>query len=127
MGKEPSLSEEVRQFVVDRLDSVAELEGLLLMRAEPVPWTPSQVARRLYVDDRAAEEVLHALVQHELVVRDEALSFRYEPASEHLRQDADALAESYRQFLIPITHLIHAKAPASLRQFADAFRLRGDT
>ena len=36
----------------------------------------------------------------------------------------DALAAAYPRFLIPLTKLIHSKPPASLRDFADAFRFR---
>ena len=51
-------------------------------------------------------------------------SFRYDPATDTLRAEVDALSTAYPQFLIPITRIIHAKPRAALREFADACRLR---
>ncbi len=56
----------------------------------------------------------------------EGEAFRYGPASDTLRADVDALAAAYPRFLIPISNLVHSKPAASLRHFADAFRLRED-
>lgn len=119
-----TLPDGVRSFVLRCLDTVAALEALLLMRAAPEQsWTPAQLGERLYITDAAAGAVLLALHRHGLIAR-EAPAFRYAPASAALRAETDALAAAYPRFLIPITHLIHAKPRAALRDFADAFRLR---
>jgi hypothetical protein len=38
----------------------------------------------------------------------------------------DHVAEVYDRYLIPVTHLIHAKPRTRVHAFADAFRLRKD-
>jgi hypothetical protein len=114
----------VKEFVLRHIDSVAELEGLLLARSEiGRAWDASQLARRLYVTDHAAAEVLGALHRHGLMARD-GERFLYAPSSESVRSQVDALAAAYPRFLIPITHMIHSKPRQALREFADAFRLR---
>jgi hypothetical protein len=121
------LPDVVRQLVLRYIDSVAELEGLLLMRAETAsPWEASRLARRLYIKDRAAKDVLHALFRRGLLSR-EGEAFCYAPESDALRASVDRLAVAYPRFLIPITNLIHAKPRPGLREFADAFRFREDT
>lgn len=121
-----SLSQTVRDFILQYIDSVAELEGLLLLRAETShTWTTAKLAGRLYVDEHAAESTLTALHRAGLVSLADG-GFRYRPASDAMRLAIDELATSYPRFLIPITNLIHSK-PRSLRDFADAFRLREDT
>jgi hypothetical protein len=118
-----SLPDVVRTFILKYVDSVAELEGLLLVRSSGAEaWQVSPLAARLYISEAEAGTVLHALHRRGLMSRDGSV-YRYAPA-ESLRAEVDALAEAYPRFLIPITNLIHSKPRASLRDFADAFRLR---
>jgi hypothetical protein len=99
----------VQRFVQRRLASVAELEGLLLVRSAPDRrWDARGLASRLYIGEPHARLVLEALHRAELMARsDEA--FQYRPASEALRGEVEALAAAYPRLLIPITELIHAK------------------
>ena len=49
---------ELRDFIAKSIDSVAQLEALLLLRANPeTSWDVVQLARRLYVNE--AESDLH--------------------------------------------------------------------
>jgi hypothetical protein len=113
----------VRELVLRYIDSVAELEALLLLRAEEGPWRHETLAPRLYVDDRTADQVLMALHRGGLVSRADD-GFRYAPRSDALRRAVGELADSYPKFLIPMTHLIHSKSRSALRDFAGAFTLR---
>jgi hypothetical protein len=115
----------VRDFVRRYVHSVAELEGLLLLRHEQGPWNASTLAKRLYVEKAAATMVLAALSRRRLVTHEET-GFRYAPQSDALAAAVDALADAYPRFLIPITHLIHSKPSSALHEFADAFKLRDD-
>lgn len=123
MSEDRSLPEAMEQFVLQHIDSVAELEALLLMRAEPVVWDPSAVGQRLYVTTETAHALLETLVQRGFLAHDHS-GYRYAPAPT-LAPLVDALAASYNRLLIPLANLIHSKSPA-IRRFADAFRLRGD-
>jgi hypothetical protein len=113
----------VREFVVRHLDSVAELEGLLLARSDrDTRWTAGALAERLYIGEPAAALVLAALSRRGLL-SEERDGFLYAPSSAELEQAVEALASAYPRFLIPITLAIHSK-PRALRDFAEAFRLR---
>lgn len=122
------LSKEVEQFLIKNIDSVAELEGLLLMRREsPAAYDASALARRLYIDQNSAAEVLRALDKRGFIAiaPDAGVEyFTYKPRTEELRQQIDQLEEVYSKFLIPITNLLHTKRSNAVQQFADAFRLR---
>ena len=105
-----TLPDAVRAFVLEYLDSVAELEGLLLVRLSRTQhWNATTLADRLYITDDQARRVLEALHRRELMAR-AGEAFEYAPASEALRRDVDALAAAYPRFLIAITDVIHAKA-----------------
>jgi hypothetical protein len=116
-------SPEVEQFVIRYLDSVAELEALLLTRSSGAAWDAERLASRLYISTNTAREVLTALQRKRLLEESEG-QFTYAPASPILRASGEALATAYPRFLIPITRLIHGKPSSSLRAFSDAFLLR---
>ncbi len=118
------LPDNVRQLLLMAIDSVAQLEGLLLMRREAKQgWDAAALARRLFTPQAAAQEVLDGLLQRGFLRVDEG-RYRYAPASDELRAGVDDLDAAYTRFLIPITNLLHSKRGAAHR-FADAFRLGG--
>jgi hypothetical protein len=99
----------VRGFVVRYLDTVGELEALLLVRSQPEQrWDARELAARLYIRETQARAVLEGLHRRALMARHGDV-FVYRPASDALHQDVEALAAAYPRFLIPITTLIHAK------------------
>lgn len=126
MSEEEHLPDEVRQFVSNYVDSVAELEGLFLMCADAASWDAMSLAKRLYIEPRAAAAVLTTLHRRGLLAA-EGERFRYAPSSHALRTLVARVATLYPRFLIPIARLIHAKPPAAVKGFADAFKLRDHT
>ena len=53
------IPEDVAQFIIEKIDSVAQLEALLLLRDNPQQqWDIAAVAKRLYIDDEQADKVL---------------------------------------------------------------------
>lgn len=99
----------IRRFVQGHLGTVAELEALLLVRSAPDrPWAARDVADRLYIGEPHARVVLEALHAHRLMARHDD-TFVYQPASDALRADVEALAAAYPRLLIAITGLIHAR------------------
>jgi len=122
---EDSVPAEVRDFVVRCIDSVAQLEALLLLRGPPLlAWNVPAVARRLYVEEGEAAKLLSSLVSHELAITDGS-DFQYRPRDAEMTDLVDRLAETYARSLVPVTKLIHERDVA-IRKFADAFKLRKD-
>jgi hypothetical protein len=118
------LPDTVRQFLLRFIDSVPQLEALLLMRGEAdTSWDPRTLASRLYVDAETARQVLDMLNRRGLLALEND-RFRYGPPDDELRRSIDELAAVYSRMLIPITHLLHSKPRPAVQQFADAFRLR---
>ncbi|MGA7487723.1 MAG: hypothetical protein WBW74_12415 [Xanthobacteraceae bacterium] len=116
--------DEVRDFIHKHIDSVAQLEALLLLRANPNGhWDAARTAKRLYTTESEIAEVLARLCADGLLVCKDGV-YRYECAPE-ARQKVDRLASVYSRHLIPVTNMIHAK-PRRIREFADAFKFRKD-
>jgi hypothetical protein len=116
---------DLRDFILRYIDSVAHLEALLLLRADPeTAWEVASVAARLYSSAEQAGEVLAQLCDEHLLVFENGL-YRYGGQPPELLAMIDRLADSYAKQLIPITNMIHSK-PRRIRQFADAFKFRKD-
>ncbi|MGI8905897.1 MAG: MarR family transcriptional regulator [Candidatus Sumerlaeaceae bacterium] len=123
------LPPEVREFALRYLDSVAQLEALLLMRREPaVTWTVPELAKRLYIDQAGATGILEILQKRQLVTFTREQSgtptYKYAPAAQELEQLVVATEAAYSQYLIPLTQLLHSKPSTAAHHFADAFRFR---
>lgn len=118
------IPDDVRRLIADSIDSIPELEAVLLLReCRPRTWTAAQAGERLYVSKTVAAHVLGVLEQRGFFSRD-GESFRYAPASPELEATVDALAATYSHHLVAVTQLVHAKPSAGVRHFADAFRFR---
>lgn len=116
---------EVRRFVLTSVPSVPYLEAVLLLRAEPdLDWDAARLARRLYVRERTAVELIEQLVASGVAAPLPAGgTVRFSPREE-LRELVDRVAEAYAHDLVAITDLIHSRIDKRAQQFADAFRFR---
>lgn len=114
---------DLRDFILRHIDSVAHLEALLLLRANPqVSWDVAATAKRLYTTEQQAGDVLERLCADGLLQCDNGI-YRSEGQSAEHKAMMDRLADAHARQLIPITNLIHAK-PRRIREFADAFKFR---
>ena len=98
---------------------------VLLLRAEShARWDARELARRLYIPQLRAAELLRQLGEAGLVVGagdGSGWHWRPEPAAAAL---VEQVAQCYAANLLDITKLIHSGRDRSARQFADAFRWR---
>ena len=128
MTKAP-LPEELGRFILTSIPSVPYLESVLLLRRESAKeWTSQQLARRLYLPEARAAELLAALEAAGIAEKAPAAqpAYRYQPPPE-LAAILDELAQRYVANLFEITALIHSRSDRRAFQFADAFRLRKDS
>jgi hypothetical protein len=118
----------VLRFLEVNIDTVAQLETLLMMSEEPDRrWVIADVASRNYISEQRAEDTLTALKRRGLVSSVESPpSFRFDPASDEVRALVADLAGCYRKSLSRVTEIIHAKPSASITEFARAFDLKKD-
>lgn len=124
------IPEDCRQFLLQNIDSIAQWEALLLLRAEPERlWDSLTLSQQLYVGESETVILLKALVQRRLleaVKTDRGTAYRYQVADGLHAAMLDRLADLYKQYLIPMTKIIHAKGGDGINAFANAFRLRKD-
>jgi hypothetical protein len=124
------LPEDVRRFILTSVPSVPYLEAILLLRGAPqTPWTAASVARRLYLPESAAAELLRALAGAGIAraAPESAQAFHYAPATPELAAMLDRVAGAFSANLVKVTDLIHSRVEKRAQQFADAFRWRKDS
>jgi DNA-binding IclR family transcriptional regulator len=120
------LPAEVHRFVLTSIPSVPYLEAVLLLRAQPaLSWNAARLARRLYIPEPSAAELLQQLTAAGVAAQ-HAEEVRYTPATAELAELLDALAHQYSINLVAVTDLIHSRTGKRAQQFADAFRWRKD-
>lgn len=120
---------QVDRFILTEIDSVPHLEALLLLfNSRPKTWSIDEMGRSIYVRNDVANKILESLVQRSLIAAVPRTSgaYFYNPddgSRNRLLEDVDAV---YRKEVVRISSIIHSKAPAGLRDFARAFRLKKD-
>jgi hypothetical protein len=124
----PAVSQHILQFIAEQIDTVPQLECLLLLyQHDREAWAPEQLAARIYIAPQIARTILETLHRRRLLAMDgDPPRFRYDPhgiAGPELMRE---LASEYRRHLVTIATFIHSRASASVREFAKAFDLKKD-
>jgi hypothetical protein len=105
--------DDVRRFVLAHLNSVEQLEVLLLLRGAPErEWTADAVGRALYTSPAAAAaQRLADLAAGQLLATHTGPEpvYRYAPADDARRQLIDRLADAYRERRVAFITLIYSK------------------
>ncbi len=119
------IPDDVEDFIARHVDSIAQLEALLILRAfSDKQWDVREISKRLYISQTDTLVVLSRLSADGFVVA-VGDNYRYACDNEKARQTIERLAQAYSKHLIPVTNMIHAK-PSKIREFSDAFKIRRD-
>lgn len=119
------IPEEVRNFLLQCIDSVEQLEVLLLLHRTPEQaWSPETVAQALYSNADSIRRRLAGLHGNGLLASTASSSYRYQPKNSALDATVRLLADTYRERRVAVITVIASKPMENVRAFSDAFRLR---
>ena len=120
------LPETVRRFIIDHIESVEQLEILLLLLRRPdEAWSAQGVARELRISELSAGERLEDLHRDGVAVQvhDGAEeSYRYSARNAQLDESVRGLASAYAERRVTVINLIFSKPTDKISTFANAFR-----
>ena len=120
----PEIPPEVREFILKYVQSVAYIEGLMLLsRAPGKAWDNVAIANRLYISTDEAESILKLICRDGFAVEKDG-RYGFTCPSAQLALTIEQLDSVYSGALIPLTHLIHSNRPSRVQEFANAFKLR---
>jgi hypothetical protein len=122
------IPEEIRRFLLTSVPSVPYLEAILVFRSAGArPMTVRELAGRLYLQEKAAFDLVVALRDAGIIAPGQDSDAHRYNAQGDLAKTLDALAALYARDLIGITRIIHSRTGRMAQQFADAFKLRKDS
>jgi DNA-binding FadR family transcriptional regulator len=121
-----TLPSELRVFLHTCIESIAQVELLLLMRGSERMRTARDIASELGVTVAAARRDVEILAARGLLeVRvGEEIAYRYRPKSDDLARYCDLLAQYYITSRQTVLGFVAAESRLSIKRFADAFKLR---
>lgn len=124
-----SLTDSVRRFITEHIDSAESLEILLHLHRNPgESLTAEELSAAVYTVPAAALLRLEGLVSGGFAASDRAANpaYRYSPSSPALAARVDELAEAYRRNRVGVIQEIFQRPKSAAQSMADAFRLRRD-
>ena len=119
----------VLTFLTAHVRNLVEFQLLMLVAQGPDRWWDERAAaRELGVTPAAARGALDHLAKHNLLdIRITGdVRYQFRPGTEALRAGAAACADEFRRAPLQMFAVVTRQAPASVRDFADAFRIRRD-
>jgi hypothetical protein len=125
----PEIPARVLQFLAERIDTVPQLEALLLLWENPQRlWSEEELAARIYVSRQVAATILQALQRQQLATAEpgSTVGYRYNTQWDASGEVMPEVAATYRRHLVPLATFIHSRASTAVREFARAFDLKKD-
>jgi hypothetical protein len=116
---------ELKQFIEFYIESVPQLEALLLLRSDPLRrWQPADVAKSLYIPEVAATALLAEFVRRGFAILQPPPDggYLYQSRDAEMDRLIDQLATAYHERRVAVVSLIYSKPLHRVQTFADAFR-----
>jgi hypothetical protein len=121
---EEGVPDDVRKFLHEYIDSVVQLELLILLR-QGTAWTAEAVAKALRIEPGWTLEDLAKLSSRGLISVSGA-TYHHGPRTPELEQSIRRTIEAYDKRRVSVISLIYSRPSDPLRSFAEAFRVRKD-
>lgn len=124
----PEVPDHVLRFIEECIDSVPQLEALLIMiENASSKWSVVDIAARTYISHAEAARMLERLDRRHLIRTDDAGGhYQIHLPDSSRRALLEDVARTYRANLTHIATFIHEKPPAPVKEFARAFDLKRD-
>jgi len=117
----------VRAFIAEQIQSVAQLELILLLHGNPSQlWSAADAARSFGLSPEMTLDLLRGLCRQGFAAAtdDAEPRFRFAPKSAEFQHLVDQLAILYQQRRVRLVQMIYSRPIDKLQGFADAFRFR---
>ena len=117
---------EVEQFLQQHIESLAQLEALLLLRRDPArEWEAADLAKALYSSADVCAGLLKDLHRRGfLQISTPTDRYRYGPTDANLDRLVGEVDQIYQQRRVAVITFIYSKPVSNVQTFADSFRLR---
>lgn len=120
------LPNETHEFLVKNIDSLEELEVLLLLRSDPSRrWSVADVNERIRSSQSSVGNRLKKLMGSGFAnSEDNGVTYQYSPRDGSMDARVKQLAEVYRERRMKVIEAIFSKPLREIQSFSDAFKIR---
>jgi hypothetical protein len=126
---EKVFSEELEKFIAAEINSLEQLEILLLLSGNPHKWwTAAGVYEVIKSSVQSVQDRLDEMVQRGILRKESDNDVRYQfaPANEAIWNITSELRDAYKERSVKVVQAIYSKPPDAVQEFARAFRVRKD-
>lgn len=123
-------STDVRQFIDQNIESLAQLEALILLRRDSQrEWDANEIGKALYIPTDLAATLLTDLGRRGFatLIPPGNIKYSYAVADPRVDQLVLEVTDAYQDRRVGLISLIYSKPLNKVRTFADAFRLRKES
>ena len=122
---EQHISEGLKRFIKEKIQTVLRLEVLLLLHDhQPITITAAEVANQLgFESDTTAHELENLEAIGVVQSNSDRTKYKYHPRNRILRSTVYQLAAVYSRQRVPILSVILAEHPERTRLFIEAFKI----
>ena len=124
---ESGFSEDLDKFIASEIESLEQLEILLLLSGNPHKWWTAQSVYDVIKSSPASvQDRLKDFADRSILKRESEKEVRYQfsPTEEKLWRIVTELREAYKERSVKVVQAIYAKPPDPMTEFARAFRIR---
>ena len=122
-------SEELEKFIAAEINSLEQLEILLLLSGNPHKWwTAAGVYEVIKSSVQSVQDRLNEMVQRGMLRKetDNETRFQFGPTNDSIWRVTSELRDAYKERSVKVVQAIYSKPPDAVQEFARAFRVRKD-
>lgn len=126
---EKVFSDELEKFIAAEINSLEQLEILLLLSGNPHKWwTATGVYEVIKSSVQSVHDRLNEMADRGLLNKeaDSEVRYQFSPKNEQVWKVTSELRDAYKERSVKVVQAIYNKPPDAVQEFARAFRLRKD-
>jgi hypothetical protein len=127
---ESGFSDELDKFIAAEIQSLEQLEILLLLSGNPHKWWSAKSVYDVIksspasVEDRLSEMAATGMLRKET---DGETRYQFCPANDVVWRIVNELRDAYKERSVKVVQAIYSKPPDAVQEFARAFRVRKES
>lgn len=126
---ESGFTDELERFIAGEINSLEQLEVLLLLSGNPHRWwTAQDVYNVIKSSTQSVVDRLNGMVERGFlrVEADNEVRYQFAPKDESVWRIVSELRDAYKERSVKVVQAIYSNPPDAVQEFARAFRLRKD-
>ena len=124
---EKVFSDQLDRFIAAEINSLEQLEILLLLSGNPHKWwTAAGVYEVIKSSVQSVQDRLNEMVDRGILRKetDSEVRFQFGPTNDAVWNITSELRDAYKERSVKVVQAIYSKPPDAVQEFARAFRVR---